>query len=143
MKRKIILAAILAGALAVSTYFLIGKGGGAEKNQSLSSGLKPQISEADGISFEAVPLNFNLQNPVKFKITIDTHSGSLDFDLMDISALEDDLGNQYQPLSWEGSPSGGHHRSGILSFTTIDESAGKIKLTIGSADRQIFEWQIK
>ena len=82
-------------------------------NSQTITNLPAKISEQDGISFEITPIDFNFNEPIKFEIKIDTHSGSLDLDLVKISLLEDDGQNQYKPVSWQGSSAGGHHRSGI------------------------------
>ena len=96
-----------------------------------------------GISFEATPLEFSFSGPLKIEIRIDTHSGSLDFDLAKISNIEDNLGNKYQPLKWEGPPPGGHHISGVLFSPQLDGKAKKIKLTIQDAYLRIFEWNLE
>ena len=97
------------------------------------------------VSFEITPIDFNFNNPIKFEIKIDTHSGSLDFDLTRISIVEDDRGSKYQPLDWQGSPSGGHHRSGILTFPRLDTQARGIKLIIQDISNdppRVFEWSL-
>lgn len=93
----------------------------------------------------------DIQNDVEFKVTqlstseyriiIDTHSVELDFDLVEISALYDGLGNMYKPLTWEGFPTGGHHREGTLKFQPIN--TGSIKLVITDSARREFIWDLK
>lgn len=136
--------------MVLSTVILIGilyfKGASKSgDNQPGQPEFQPQVNEQGGISFTVTPLEFSLRNPARFEVSIDTHSGSLDFDLVGISSLEDDKGNIYQPQEWQGSPSGGHHRSGILIFPKIDLSAKEIKLKIEGAGLPlfVFEWKIK
>ncbi len=97
------------------------------KSESLTkqSPLQTLTSNENNVEFSVTPLSTS-----EFDISISTHSVSLDFDLTEISKLEDDLGNSYKPISWDGSPSGGHHRSGTLKFQQIDKKAKSIKLTI-------------
>ncbi len=117
-----------------------------EKSENTNKKIINLSSKADiqgGISFEVIPLQFSFNDSIKFEIRIDTHSGSLDFNPVKISSLEDDLGNKYQSLRWEGSPLGGHHRSGILFFPSLDSKAKKIKLTIKDAYLRIFEWDLR
>jgi len=82
---------------------------------------------------------------MKFDVSMNTHQGSLDLDLTKISFLEDDKGNMYQPLSWEGSPPGGHHRSGTLGFPRLREKTKFIKLIIKSVydvPERVFKWEL-
>ena len=68
---------------------------------------------------------------------------ALDFDLIQISTLYDNLGNSYKPLHWEGSEPGGHHRSGTLKFPQVDSKATLIKLVITDSAKREFSWNLK
>lgn len=97
------------------------------------------------VSFEVTPLDFSFNKPVEFEIRIDTHSGSLDFDMVKVSILEDEKGNKYQPLFFQGSPPGGHHRSGTLVFPKLEILPKKIKLSIKdivNLPPRVFEWDL-
>ena len=74
-------------------------------------------SEA-GVTITAVYLGNN-----EFDIKLDTHSGSLDYELAKISYIHDSKGNIIKPESWDGGI-GGHHFEGILKFPKFDDSAG-------------------
>lgn len=107
--------------------------------------LPAKTNSENSVSIEVKPIEFSYEKPVKFDITIDTHQGSLDFDLTKISVLEDDKGNFYNPLGWEGSPPGDHHRSGILSFPKLSERTKFIKLTLKNVydvPERVFEWSL-
>lgn len=109
-------------------------------------GLPAIIKDENRVSFEVTPIEFNFDNPVRFDVAINTHQGSLDFDLTEISIMEDGAGNEYLPLSWDGSPSGGHHRYGVLTFPELDEDTNRIRLVIkGVYDvaERIFIWDLK
>lgn len=55
-----------------------------------------------------------------FHVAMNTHSVELDgYDLMNLSMLRDDMGNEYSPESWDSRP-GGHHRKGTLTFPVPD-----------------------
>ena len=108
--------------------------------------LSSKVNDLNQVSVEVKPLNVEVSKPVSFKISLNTHSGSLDFDLRDISFLKDDKGNSYKPVSWDGSAPGGHHRSGVLTFSKLKGPAGEIKLTlkeIAGVPERVFEWRIK
>ena len=123
------------------------RSGGAPKTDETISGiieLSSQTNGRDGITFEVRPVDFSAFDPVKFEVTITTHSGSLDFDLSEISELQDGEGNEYNALKWSGGK-GGHHLSGILEFEVLKNKTDEIKLVIKDSERQprIFEWNIK
>ena len=75
-----------------------------------------------------------------FEVTLDTHTGSLDQDLVAIVRLVDDKGREYKAIKWEGDPPGGHHREGTLSFQPIDLKPKKIILQI---EERKFEWKLE
>ena len=106
--------------------------------------LSAKINSENLVSIEAKPNDFSLDKPIRFDVSINTHQSSLDFDLTKISYLQDGEGNIYQPLSWEGSPPGGHHRSGILIFPGLSEKTKFIKLIIKNVNNvpeRVFKWE--
>lgn len=58
-----------------------------------------------------------------FEISLDTHSGSLDYEMDKISYIRDGKGNIIKPEAWDGGI-GGHHFSGTLTFSKFDDSKG-------------------
>lgn len=62
------------------------------------------------------------EDSLAFSTTIDTHEDSLSFDLVDMIKIVTN-GQVIEPLGWEGSPPGGHHRTGILSFPKVELDA--------------------
>ena len=89
----------------------------------------------------------NLSGPTwDFEIVLNTHSEELDADLVEVSTLIDENGKEYKPVSWEGSPAGGHHREGILRFEPISPRPKSIILKIrqvGGFEERSFAWQLK
>ena len=144
MKNKIILLLVPITILAsTAAYFLIGRNNAKEGDFSLSSVSETKTSDIGGVLFEIALLDFAPENPLRFDVKIDTHSGSLDFDLAKISFLEDDKGNKYEPLEWQGPSPGGHHLEGVLIFSVINKEANKIKLNIQDSVLRTFEWDLK
>jgi len=139
--------------LASSIILMIGLTGSQilENNLNIDAGTINQISELDpiveeenGITFTIAPVVHSDNKLLLFDIRIDTHQGSLDFNLEEMAVLETSVGNEYDPLSWEGSPPGGHHRSGRLSFPIVDEDIS-FKLTIygvGGISERVFMWTL-
>ncbi len=143
--------------LSLVTFFLVGSSRNdsnslrAEVSKMAQEDIKtsgvirlPSRTEAQGgVSFEVTPLDFTFDSPIIFEIKIDTHSGSLDFEMTEISTLLDDRGNELQALKWEGSPPGGHHRSGTLFFPKLNDQAKKMKLIIEYIPLRIFKWDLE
>jgi hypothetical protein len=101
------------------------------------------VDEQAGVSIEVVPKPFVVGKPLSFEMRINTHTGSLDFDLVEVSYLEDDTGKRYKPLKWQGSPLGGHHRSGTLVFPALDRQPDKLKLVVADVygvPERTFTW---
>lgn len=133
--------------LILGIIFLIGifyfKGFSNKSNnnqEAVESEFESLVSEQGGITFTATPLE--IDSETIFEIAVDTHAGSLNFDLTQISVLEDDQGKKYEPIKWEGPVPGGHHMSGTLIFPELDKNAKSLKLTIQDAFSRIFEWDL-
>ncbi len=97
----------------------------------------PLTSYQDEVEFLVTPLSAS-----EFDISINTHTVSLDFRVEEISMLYDDLNKSYAPLSWEGSPPGGHHRTGTLRFPEMGKKAKAIRLVIDDGYKREFEWRL-
>jgi hypothetical protein len=87
-------------------------------------------SRENVVSVDVVPIVLVSGKPVKFEIRMSTHSVSLDQNIVGISILKDDLGRKYLPVNWNGSPAGGHHRSGVLEFPLLKGNPGSVTLII-------------
>lgn len=113
-----------------------------KSNSSVS--YQPQINEKGSVVVEATPLSLSAKDNVSFSVTLTTHSGDLDYDLLAISKLTDNKGNVYSPLSWTGGR-GGHHISGKLTFPKLSQGALSVILTISKIDNQdrVFIWDLK
>ncbi len=80
----------------------------------------------------------------EFEISMNTHSVALDEDMVAISKLIDDRGDEYSATAWEGDGPGGHHRSGLLKFESATSKPKSIKLIIdriGGVERN-FSWNL-
>lgn len=119
------------------------------KQSEITNEFKTQMITDDRppITINVTPIQFGKnEDSWKFNITFDTHSGSLDHDLMETTRLSDDKGGLYKPISWEGPRPGGHHREGLLVFKAINPMPDYIELKIkdvgGIAERS-FKWVLK
>ncbi len=110
-----------------------------------SLNLLKQTSSQNNVTVDVTPSNFRFGKEVEFEVSLNTHSVDLGFDLTQISTLSDNLGNNYAPVAWNGSPPGGHHRNGTLTFPKLDENAESMVLVMkGIADvpERKFEWSL-
>lgn len=79
-----------------------------------------------------------------FAVSMNTHSVELDQDMTRVATLVDDQGKELVPLRWEGSPPGGHHRSGKLVFPRFSPTPKSVELKIkgiGEAGERVFKWE--
>jgi hypothetical protein len=113
-------------------------------NNPPSSGLGKLVNDENSVAVDVTPVDFEFGKEVVFDIGINTHSGSLDFDVAEIATLKDSDDNTYPPDKWEGSPPGGHHSSGRLFFPSIEETE-YIELSlkdINNVPERLFRWEL-
>ena len=105
-----------------------------------------QSNKEKGVRVDAKPVELKAGSAVRFELRMNTHSVELDQDLTAISSLKDNRGNIFQATGWDGSPPGGHHRSGTLSFPTLAPNTEKVTLIIkgvGKISERVFTWQVQ
>jgi len=88
-----------------------------------------------------------------FNVEMDTHAVNLDgYNLQQLAVLRTDQRQEMQPNGWNA-PTGGHHRSGTLSFPTtmasgtpfIGSNTSLITLLIrnvGNVPERVFTWTL-
>ena len=89
-----------------------------------------QTNSEGNVEIEVVPNVSSDKKSWSFQITLTTHEGSLDEDLVKNSSLVDGEGNKLDPLRWEGAGPGGHHREGTLIFPPFSQSPKSVKLLL-------------
>lgn len=102
-----------------------------------------QSNDQGDVIVEAVPVSLEPEKEAVFQVTFNTHSVELAYDLMKVSKLVDDKGNNLAPISWSGG-SGGHHLNGELVFPSISAKAKSAQLIIANIsgfDRS-FVWNL-
>ncbi len=119
---------------------------GVGSTQAQALNLATQTNNQNLVSVDVTPIDFAFERPAKFKVSLNTHSVDLQFDLTEIGILYDTFGNSYSALSWDGPPPGGHHSSGTLAFPEISGNAASMTLVLkgiaGVYERK-FEWSLK
>jgi hypothetical protein len=81
-----------------------------------------------------------------FEVALNTHTQTLNDDLEKTAVLVADGGAPQTPVKWQGSPAGGHHRSGTLQFKAVSPMPATIELRItrqGEAKPRSFRWKLK
>ena len=107
-----------------------------------------QTKDEAAVTVMVTPLNLDNRSAatLDFEIALNTHSVELAYDMLSISALRSDTGQETQPVAWDGPPGGGHHVSGTLSFPQLNERSQSVTLILrGIADvpARTFEWEVK
>ena len=105
-----------------------------------------QSNNENGVRIDATPVELKAGSEVRFELRMNTHSVELNQDLAAISSLSDNKGNTFQATGWDGSPPGGHHRSGTLSFPALTPGTETVTLIIkgvGKDSERVFTWQVK
>lgn len=104
-----------------------------------------QQNEGGEVTVTVTPVTLKSGLPPSFDIVFETHSVDLAFDVEQVATLADGTGTAYAPY-WEGSPPGGHHRSGTLRFTPDLLKTGTFILTfnnIAGIATRTFTWEVK
>lgn len=99
------------------------------------------------VTVSVTPQALTINTTPSFYVEFETHSVELDFDVPQVATLVDDQNNSLGQAIWEGSPSGGHHRKGTLSFTNnLLPSTENVTLTfsdIADIPARIFTWEVR
>jgi len=107
--------------------------------ESKSSNLK-------NVRVEITPAQLIPGQQATFKVQMTTHSVELNYDVVKLSTLKDDMGREYQALKWDGDPPVGHHRKGVLEFPAIAKSTKSITLyikNIAGVPERLFKWTLE
>lgn len=121
-------------------FFLAALGAGAAAPAGLL-----RSAEAGGVAGTSLPTNLadRAADTLDFEVTLDTHSGSLSFDMKKVATLTDVGGARVAAIGWTGGK-GGHHLSGTLSFPSGKLRDGApLTLTlkgVGGGKDLVFTW---
>lgn len=141
---KIFTLVLLVGLISSTTVFATTYLSNKTSSDSIEIKLSKKKSNKANVYVTVNPKSYKVLENLEFEISLGTHSVELDYILEEIAYLEDNNGNIYKPLLWNGDEPGGHHIFGVLKFPVIDRDAKKIKLVlknISNVDRS-FEWRL-
>jgi len=109
--------------------------------------LVQQTSSDRGVTVRATPRDLSPKAKIwEFEIVLETHSQDLSDDLKAVSWIIGEGGGRMAPTAWEGDPPGGHHRKGVLRFTSMAPLPEIVELRImrpGEGSPRSFRWQTK
>ena len=111
-----------------------------------ASAYKTKSNKKNSVRVDVRPVQLLSGKPAKFEIRMNTHSGDLSQDLIAVCTLKDNSGREYHPTNWDGSPPGGHHRSGVLEFSELGEGVESITLVIrevANVPERVFNWAVE
>lgn len=139
MSHSRLIACALAAAVGSSVLWAAGFGTAPATEAAVAA----QTSDQGGVKITVEPRGFPHAKTWDFAVTLETHTRPLDDDLATGATLLAD-GKPHRPLGWEGSPPGGHHRKGVLSFAGVTPRPQAVELQIrrsGEASPRIYRWQ--
>lgn len=109
--------------------------------------LAAQTNNEGGVTVKVMPRNLAPDAASwEFEISLNTHTKALDQDLSRSAVLIDAAGKSHTATGWEGSPPGGHHRSGVLRFKPLPgkQAAVELRITgVGGVEVRKFRWQLE
>lgn len=121
---------LLASLLAV-VLVLAGRTRTAPPEQTVTNtNYEPQVRTAGEVTIEVKPEELISGQPARFKVSFDTHSEELDFEVAEIASLSGKTGGDYGQPIWDGAGPGGHHRQGTLMFLPPLQEQNDLTLTI-------------
>ncbi|OGG23993.1 hypothetical protein A3A79_02240 [Candidatus Gottesmanbacteria bacterium RIFCSPLOWO2_01_FULL_43_11b] len=130
--------------IVVGTGIILGRlSGSSPANSQTQSKYETKEHEGGNVTVSVTPLTIKPGFPASFDVAFETHSVDLAFDVEQIATLTDSVGTVYTAY-WEGSPPGGHHRSGTLRFTPDIDTLTSITLTfsdIANIPTRTFIWE--
>ena len=106
-------------------FFLVNK-----DNKKLKDPFAPQENEGGSVTVTVRPKVLKVGEKPTFEVEFNTHSVELSFAIEKLSFLTDDKGKTFNQPVWNGSPPGGHHRSGTLTFAEILSETKYVELVI-------------
>lgn len=118
-----------------------------ETNAVSSTPWETKEHTGGNVTVAVSPINLSTDTSPAFSVSFETHSVNLDFDVASVATLSDDTGQTYGTPTWSGSPPGGHHRTGTLSFSSpLPRDATTVTLTLSDiADVPVrtFSWEVR
>ncbi len=107
--------------------------------------LNSQENKGGNVTVKVKPKVLKIGEKPTFEIEFETHSVDLSFDVAKQSILVDDKSNAFGQSVWYGSPPGGHHRNGSLTFDESLTQSSYVELIIKDVSdipERTFRWEL-
>ena len=150
--QKVIIFSLAFIIIGAALYYVISNRTSSPNTQQVNDSIQTETALStqtlvDGtVTYIVTPKNFTPSSTTwDFDIGLDTHTGSLDQDLITLVRMVDDKGNEYKAIQWEGAAPGGHHREGVLKFLPITPRPIFIELkiqTTSNIEKNSLRWNI-
>jgi len=131
---------------AIVAGHMVGAHALAESSAEPALSLVEQSSDEGGVTVKVKPVSL-LPNAGtwRFEVEFNTHTASLDQDLLKVVTLSAGSAETQEPTGWDGDPPGGHHRKGLLDFKPMTPLPAALTLTIrevGGVAARSFTWKV-
>lgn len=131
--QKVIIFSLVILVIGLALYYVIPKD--VANQVSEQTILQTQTLTDGNVTYKVTPKDLTTSATTwDFDVTLDTHTGSLDQDMVTTFRLVDNKGKEYRATKWEGDPPGGHHREGLLKFSPLTSRPAFIELTVQTTD---------
>jgi hypothetical protein len=113
---------------------------------AIAADLTSRKNTGQGVTVTVTPMELDTAKPISFKLVLDTHSQDLTDDVAKSSVVVDSTGRRYEPIAWEGAAPGGHHREGLLRFSSVEAGTAAIELhlqRVGESAPRVFRWSLQ
>lgn len=127
------------------SLFIILRGKPAPISPPTITTLAPQENSGGDVDVKVTPKLLAVGEKPQFSLEFNTHSVELDFDVAKTASLVTDQGPLSNEAFWEGSPPGGHHREGTLTFSYLPKSTSSVNLIlrdISGVSKREFTWRL-
>lgn len=107
---------------------------------------KRQSNNEKSVRVDVLPVQLKIGEPMIFDVKMNTHSVTLNSDLVSGSSLLDNTGKEYKAVSWDGTPPGSHHRSGTLEFDALTGNPQSVTLMIkgvSNVPQRVYKWNLQ
>jgi hypothetical protein len=103
-------------------------------------------STVNEVTVTVTPLSFDRDaKHWSFRIEFDTHTQSLNDDIVHTVTLTAADGRPLKPLAWEGAAPGGHHRTGVVHFARPSPPPQTLEVRMhreGESLARAFRWRL-
>lgn len=137
----------LAGIIGFGGILLLLAGSPSQPTPSVGGSAYETKERSEGnVTVTVTPRTLALSKAPQFDVSFETHSVELDFDVSNLAVLTDQTSTSFGTATWDGSPPGGHHRKGVLTFSQpLSKTTQTVSLTfanVAGIKTRTFTWEV-